>query len=440
MLSRHLDEAIAHAEEARRLAAPAGDEAVARNATVTLAACLPFAGRVDEGFALLEATIGEARATHAEAEASRGYRMIGSCASVTVEYERGERFLRDGIAYAERAERWNDRHYMAAHLGHVLWATGRWTEARSVAEQALQDGRGGITTRITALHVAGYAALGRGDWAAATGALDEARIEGERMGELQRLSPALWGLAEAALLQGDAASAVRWSDMGLAASLEVRDAAYLYPFAVTGTRARLGTHDPAGAARFAAAVEDELLHRSIPGTLPAIDHARGLLALAAGQTGEARRLLERAADAWDGRKRAWEASWARLDLSRALLRSNRRADALRHVAAVEARAAELGSEPLAEAARAIRGSGRGGDASPWSPLTGRELEVAVLVADGLTNGEIADRLGVAPKTVSAHVEHILAKLGVGRRTEVAAWVATIRASRPSTERPGHTGG
>jgi DNA-binding NarL/FixJ family response regulator len=33
---------------------------------------------------------------------------------------------------------------------------------------------------------------------------------------------------------------------------------------------------------------------------------------------------------------------------------------------------------------------------------------------------------VSPKTVSAHVEHILAKLGVSRRAEIAAWVATIR--------------
>ncbi len=440
MLNRHLDEAIAHAGEARRLAASAGDDATAHNATVTLAACLPFAGRVDEGFSMLEATIGQARAAHAEAEASRGYRMLGSCASVTVEYERGERYLREGIDYAERTERWNDRHYMAAHLGHVLWATGRWAEARSVAEQALQDGRGGITTRITALHVAGYVALGRGEWAAATAALEEARVEGERMGELQRLSPALWGLAEAALLQGDTAAAVRWSDAGLAASSEVRDAAYLYPFAVTGTRARLLARDPAGAARFTAAVEEELRLRSIPGTLPAIDHARGLLALAAGQTGEARRNLERAADAWDGRRRAWEAGWARLDLARTFVRSNRRADGLRLVAEVEARAAEMGSEPLAGAARAARGrTGGTSDETPWSPLTGRELEVATLLADGLTNGEIARQLGVSPKTVSAHVEHILAKLGVGRRTEVAAWVATLRANQPSSAGAGHPG-
>ena len=130
---------------------------------VTLAACLAFRGDVEASVALLERQIAAARTAGAEAEASRGYRMLGSVASVIVEYERGERWLRDGIDLAERVERWNDRHYLAAHLAHVLWATGRWDDAAAVAEHAKHDGRGGITTRITADHVLGYVALGRGE-------------------------------------------------------------------------------------------------------------------------------------------------------------------------------------------------------------------------------------------------------------------------------------
>ena len=41
------------------------------------------------------------------------------------------------------------------------------------------------------------------------------------------------------------------------------------------------------------------------------------------------------------------------------------------------------------------------------------------MAEGLTNAEIADSLGIAPKTASSHVEHILAKLGASRRAEIA---------------------
>ena len=51
--------------------------------------------------------------------------------------------------------------------------------------------------------------------------------------------------------------------------------------------------------------------------------------------------------------------------------------------------------------------------------------MAKQIAAGLTNAQIAAALFVSPKTVSARVEHILAKLGASRRTEVASWVSTL---------------
>lgn len=75
------------------------------------------------------------------------------------------------------------------------------------------------------------------------------------------------------------------------------------------------------------------------------------------------------------------------------------------------------AEPVTEAILAFI------DASPASPLTAREAEVATLVADGLTNAEIAARLGVAPKTVDAHVEHIRNKLAVRSRTQIGVWAS-----------------
>ncbi|RFU41339.1 LuxR family transcriptional regulator, partial [Actinomadura logoneensis] len=60
------------------------------------------------------------------------------------------------------------------------------------------------------------------------------------------------------------------------------------------------------------------------------------------------------------------------------------------------------------------------------PLTGREREVAVLIARGLSNREIADRLAVARRTVDTAVEHILAKLGLTSRAQIAAWVRRAR--------------
>ncbi|EWM18993.1 transcriptional regulator, LuxR family [Kutzneria sp. 744] len=62
-------------------------------------------------------------------------------------------------------------------------------------------------------------------------------------------------------------------------------------------------------------------------------------------------------------------------------------------------------------------------------LTRRERQVAELVAEGLSNKEIAARLVIAQRTAEGHVEHVLAKLGFTTRTRLAAWVTEQREGR-----------
>jgi two-component system, NarL family, response regulator DevR len=63
-----------------------------------------------------------------------------------------------------------------------------------------------------------------------------------------------------------------------------------------------------------------------------------------------------------------------------------------------------------------------GAADVINDLTSQERKILALVADGLTNREIASRVFLAEKTVKNYVSHILAKLGVARRSEVAAFL------------------
>jgi DNA-binding CsgD family transcriptional regulator len=62
--------------------------------------------------------------------------------------------------------------------------------------------------------------------------------------------------------------------------------------------------------------------------------------------------------------------------------------------------------------------GTGADGTGADGLTGRERQIAALVASGLSNREIAGRLVISQRTVDAHVNHIFAKLSVSSRVHL----------------------
>ena len=100
---------------------------------------------------------------------------------------------------------------------------------------------------------------------------------------------------------------------------------------------------------------------------------------------------------------------------------------------------DRGFDDLAKACRSLgrragvrqRRTGRG-DASVSPDLdrlgvTSREVDVLRLLAEGLTNREIAERLYIAPRTVKGHIESLLAKTGTANRTQLAALAEPDRA-------------
>jgi DNA-binding CsgD family transcriptional regulator len=384
-----------------------------------------IAGEVELGLARVGDAAHGAEAAGFEETGVSAFRDAATLAARAMDYREASHWINEGLRYADSIEQSHCAHVMSATSAMVSWADGRWSEAAAQARQAVVDHgcRRGAETARWAL---GYVELGRSALDEATAELTEALEFGRQSESIELLLPPLWGLAEVALQRGEPDRALTMCREALEAARAAGERILLAPFVVTGVRAAQAAGRPAEAAAWYDEIAEDV--RAVHGVAEAaLEHGRGLVALADGATGVARTALEAAVRGWDAKGRVWEATWARLDLAHCLIRSNRFAEALS--LAVEARtvASRLDSRPLADRADALQRMARGRVAvhEPWRPLTAREFAVARLISEGLTNAEIADSLGIAPKTASSHVEHILAKLGASRRAEIATWASNV---------------
>jgi ATP/maltotriose-dependent transcriptional regulator MalT len=154
--------------------------------------------------------------------------------------------------------------------------------------------------------------------------------------------------------------------------------------------------------------------------------AAGALARASGDAERARPLLEDAVDLFARCGAPFEAARARLDLAQALLKSGRAPEAAEQAEAARRAFADLGAgRDLELAARFAAGLEQAGGEEPApaadAGLTARELEVLALIAEGLSNREIAIRLVVSEHTVHRHTTNLYRKLGVSSRAAATAY-------------------
>jgi DNA-binding CsgD family transcriptional regulator len=130
---------------------------------------------------------------------------------------------------------------------------------------------------------------------------------------------------------------------------------------------------------------------------------------------QGRRALHQAAD----RGRPYDRARTQLAFGELLRRSRRRAEVRPHLRAALTTFDDLGAEPLATRARdELRASGetaRKRDPSTLVVLTPMEAQVARLVAQGLSNKDVAAQLWISPRTVAFHLRGVFVKLGVSSR-------------------------
>ena len=412
---------------AKELAERVADRETVLESDILLARIDIVDGRYETGMRDGMRAAREAREAGYESVGVTGYRNLGIMALRVMDHETAEIAVAEGWQYADAIEQSHCRQMLSCTTALLDWGGGHWDEADARARQQLVD-RGCRRGEAGSEDVIGLVALGRGRLAEARRWFESSLAAGRGMGEIEFILTPLWGLAETELAEGKPEAAVAHCDEAYALAAETGERALFIPFVVTGMRALLAARRPEDGDRWLARSLGHLAGWD-PVAGAALSHAEGLLRVASGSLSAGREALERAVRGWDDRKRIWESTWARLDLARCLIRMNRHVDAANVLAEVRTAALAVQSDPLLRQMNELAkvGRGRGTIEEPWYPLTAREFEVARLVAEGMTNAEIAESLTIAPKTASAHIEHILAKLGVTRRAEIAAWAAGVAA-------------
>jgi LuxR family transcriptional regulator, maltose regulon positive regulatory protein len=155
----------------------------------------------------------------------------------------------------------------------------------------------------------------------------------------------------------------------------------------------------------------------------AVYASAGALAATRGDHNTARCSFEDAIDLFAACDAPYEAGRVRLDLAATLRAQGRQDRARREIEAAITAFREIGAEADRARAEAMlekrRNAGPAMD-GPLATLSTRELEVLGLVAEGLTNHDIAQRLVLSEHTVNRHVANILRKLGLNSRTAAAS--------------------
>lgn len=381
MLAQDLAEAIEWGHRALALATKLGDENTRAHALVNIGSAETQLDPSNTTTLLEAHTIADAAGDRHEA--TRALNNIGFTLMCWAEPEAAMRYEQQSLAYAEKYEVHNLASYVRTVIAWLRLRAGEWDEAERVTQLEIQKG---ITVgQLLAKTVLTELAVRRGDPDAAD-RLADLTGQAERTGELQRLAPVLELTTERALTSG----------------APMPTALFATVFAQLDQRGGLTGWGAMRAAAWAAVagIDFEL---DQPMSLPHGAMMRRDWRGAADAFGDVGWSYDRALmlSLLDDEESLVEA----LEIARGL-----RAEPLTR--RVTGRMRDLAMRVPQGQREATRGNPAG--------LTTRQLEVVTLVADGLTNAEIAERLIVSQRTVEHHVAAVLTKLGVTTRRDVAS--------------------
>ncbi|URN06937.1 AAA family ATPase [Actinomadura madurae] len=345
-------------------------------------------------------------------------------------YSQARRELDRGLELADRHGYPRYRASVLATSMYLDWLTGAWTGlADRVADLADEDVQ--PLTRLEVRFVAGLLAAAEGRDADAEATFRHVVAETHARAAVEWLADPAAALARMCLSSGRVADALDVTEVPMRI-VQVKET---WLWATELAPVRVGALVAAGrdgeAADLVAAFGRGLRGRDAPAARAALTLCRGIRCEAGGEPRRAAALFARAAAAWDGLPRPYDALLARERQAHRLLAAGAADEALSLLTGVADGLTALGAR--GDAARvtrdlrlrgvAVRQPWRGGRRGYGDRLSPRELDVAHLVAQGLTNREIGEALFLSPKTVARHINSATRKLGVSTRTALAMKVA-----------------
>jgi DNA-binding NarL/FixJ family response regulator len=356
-------------------------------------------------------------------------------------YDDAIRHFRRGIAISRATGQGQLLVPMLVGLAHALEVRGRLQEALEVAEAAVEGARLADNRQCAswALVAEGWIAAMTGDFQRAEAATEEAV---QLLAALDESVLTVAAHADAAVVFLETARPERCLEEAHAAGApdfaRIDRGRRAWLFAALA-RAELARGQAPRAGEWLARAQRALHGLELPYAEAAVLHVQALLALDAGDPAAAAQLAQRAAERADAVGAVIHAARSAVLAGRALAAAGAREAALTTLADAEANLTAYGAHRLRdEAARELRRLGRRITArqrrtspSPGSPaLSGREREIAELVALGRTNREIAAELFLSEKTVEGHLSHVFTKFGVHSRAAVATTIARTRTTPP----------
>jgi DNA-binding CsgD family transcriptional regulator len=395
MIVADLEGTVAWGGKAIGIAERLGDTETLVHALASVGTAMLHNGSRD-GEEKLERSLRLAQRAGLDGDAGRAFNNLVAAALASRAYDLAERYVEEGLEYCEDRglDLWVQ--LLLANRIKLELDRGRWDHAVDSAHGLLRDPGCALGPRLEALVALALVRARRGDpgvWEL----LDEALALSEPTREDYTIGQVIAARAEAAWLEARSADAAQATESALELAVNRDDPWAVGELACWRWRAGLRDQLPAGAA------------------------AEPYALTIAGEWGDAARL-------WQELGCPYEAALALGDADdheplRLALAQLQGLGASAAAAIVARRLRALGARGLPRGPRARTRENPAG-------LTGRELEVLALLADGLRNAQIAERLVVSEKTVDHHVSAILRKLDVRSRGEAGAAAGRLGLTAP----------